>query len=197
MLNVKEKYIILIDNEPLKKSDAIVLLEWDWYNRIWHAVELLNQGWAEKIIISGWIEDKSYWSFHGKKLYKKILDLGISKKKILLDIQSKNTKEQAIEIMQLCKTHNFKKIILVASHYHQYRAFLAFLKELFSQKLEKKIQIINSPDKSLKWFTENLRWRRFDILENEFKKIETYKEKWDIASYEDAIEYQKRKEKRK
>jgi len=49
----REKCIAIVDNDILKKSDAIVLLEGDGLHRYQRAVSLYHQCWAKKIILSG------------------------------------------------------------------------------------------------------------------------------------------------
>ena len=41
----REKFIALVDNDSIDKSDVIVLLEGDGYNRYSKAVELFKKGY--------------------------------------------------------------------------------------------------------------------------------------------------------
>ena len=79
--------------------------------------------------------------------------------------------------------------MLIASNYHQYRAYLTFLKCMEDANLL--IEIMNAPAR-LKWFEENNWGRRIEILDLEFEKIEKYSHH--LSTYEKAIEYQKWKE---
>lgn len=186
----REKFIILIANEPLKRADAIIVLEGDGYFRIQQAVDLYKQGWSKRIVISGGIFNSGYGSF--PDLAPRIKKLGVAEENIIVEDKSQNTKEQAENIMKLARGKNWRKIILVASHYHQCRAFLTFLKAMNNAKL--KIQIINAPAGNLPWFAKNKWGTRFELLESEFEKIELYRKKGHIASYADAIKYQRWKE---
>ncbi len=188
----KEKLIFLIFNEPLKKSDAIILLEGDGYCRIQQAVDLYKQGWSKHIVVSGGIFNPSYGSF--PDLVGRIKKKGMAEKHLISENKSQNTREQAENVMELARKNKWKKIILAVSHYHQCRAFLTFLKAMNNAKL--KIQIINAPAGDLPWFAKNKWGTRFELLESEFKKIELYRKKGHIASYADAIKYQQWKEKR-
>jgi uncharacterized SAM-binding protein YcdF (DUF218 family) len=189
----KEKYIALISAQKLKKSDVIVLLEGDGFFRCEHTFELYKQGWAKKVVISGGVLNRNYGSFPAKELEPRLIKLGVKKGDILIDDKSMNTRDQAINILALAKEKKWKRIILVASHYHQYRAFLTFLK--IFQKLKIIIEIINSPANDLSWFEKNKWGRRIDLLESEFERINIYKKKNHIASYKDAINYLKSVEK--
>ena len=55
-----ETIIAMVDNDFIEKSDAIILLEGDGYNRYRKAVDLYTQGFAKKIIFSGGITDYEY-----------------------------------------------------------------------------------------------------------------------------------------
>lgn len=186
----REKFIILIANEPLKRADAIILLEGDGYFRVKRAAELYKQGWSRRIVVSGGISDLDNGSF--PDLAPRLKLLGVADQDIIIENNSKHTREQAINVMLIVKQNKWDKIILVASHYHQCRAFLTFLKAMDNAKL--KIQIINAPAGNLPWFAKNKWGTRFELLESEFEKIELYREKGHIASYADAIEYQQWKE---
>jgi uncharacterized SAM-binding protein YcdF (DUF218 family) len=191
-LTTREKFIILIDNERIKKSDAIILLEGDGFARLDKVCELFFQNWANKVVVSGGILDPSYGSFPYDILIPKLLTLGIPENDIIIDGNSKNTKEQSVEVIKIAKENNWKRIILVASNYHKYRAYLTFLKEVLTEYPT--LELINSAVRDLLWFEETGWGKRFDLLLEEFKKIETYKLKGHIATYEQALEYQKWKE---
>lgn len=191
--NVREKLNILIFNEPLKKSDAIILLTGDGNFRLAEAIYLYKRKWAPKIVVSGGTKDINYGSLHSADLAKKLTKMGVAKKNIIIEDKSKNTREQAVNVMALVKKNKWKKIILVASPHHQFRAFLTFLKAM--QEIKIKSQIINSPARNLPWFENNKWGKRFDWLESESKKIKKYKKH--MADFFDAILYHKWKEKQK
>ena len=50
MLTTREEFIILVDNDTLKPSDAIVLLEGDGLFRVNKAVELYHENYSKKIL---------------------------------------------------------------------------------------------------------------------------------------------------
>lgn len=190
----KEKFIALVDNDRLKKSDAIFLLEGDGYNRVFKATELYKNGWAKKIVVTGNFNNPAGGSYPAALMKKKLLQLGIPAGDILIEGKSLNTREQAVEAMELVAEHKWRRILLVASPYHQYRAYLTFLKAMEKKKF--RIEIINAPAGGLAWFGKNPWGRRIDLLDSEFKKINFFKKKSHIAVYKYAIEYQGWKEKR-
>lgn len=192
-LSEREKFIALISNDTLKKSDAIIILEGDGFNRISHGAFLFKNNWAPLIVISGGI-DKPPHSLPAKVMLPELLKFGLKENSVLLEDRSMNTREQAIEIMKLAKERDWKSIIMVASHYHEYRAYLTFLKGM--QEVGLKISIINSPARDLKWFEddESAGGKRADVLEKEFEKIDEYALKGHVVSFREAIDYQLFKE---
>jgi uncharacterized SAM-binding protein YcdF (DUF218 family) len=187
-----ENFIILVDNDSLTISDVIVLLEGDGLNRYQKAVDLYNKGFAKKIIFSGGITDYQYGSYPFEKILPHILKEGIPADVILHENKSLNTHEQAVEVIKLAKDNHWSKIILVATHEHQYRAYLTFLKEVIS--LKTRIILYNAPVRNLPWFSETGWGIRFNRLEKEFERIEKYSALGHLATFKDAIEYQKWKE---
>ena len=192
MITSREKFIALVDNDCIRKSDAIILLEGDGLNRYQKAVDLFSQGWANKIVFSGGITDYEYGSYPFSDVLPHILTTGVPEDAIIHENKSQSTKEQAIEVMNLAIKHNWKQLILVATHDHQYRAYLTFLREVMDRKLS--IVLYNSPARNLSWFEETGWGTRFERLEKEFERIEKYSAKGHLASFEQAIEYQKWKE---
>jgi Uncharacterized conserved protein len=191
-MELREKFIVLVDNDLVQKSDAIILLEGDGLNRYSKAVELYEQGFAGKIVFSGDITNYPYGSIPLSEIYPLIVESGIPPEAIIHENRSLNTREQAIEVIKLARNTGWTKLILVASHYHQYRAYLTFLKEVIDTKTD--IIIYNAPAKNMKWFEESGWGQRFDLLEQEFERIEKYSLFNHLATYTKAIEYQKWKE---
>lgn len=191
-MTAREKVIALVDNDSLMKSDAIVLLEGDGFNRYEKAVSLYKQGWAPKIIFSGGIVDYEYGSFPYLDVLPHILIQGVPESDIIHEDKSLNTQEQAVEAIKLAGEKGWKRLILVATHEHQYRAYLTFLREVIDAKSN--IILYNAPVRNLTWFTDNPWGKRFDRLEQEFERIDKYAKLGHLASYEEAIVYQQWKE---
>ncbi len=192
-LTAREKFIALVDNDGIVKSDIIVLLEGDGFNRYKKAADLFNNGYSDKIVFSGAITDYNYGSFPFEDILPKLLEAGVPEESIIHEKNSSNTLEQAIKVIDIAIKNKWNKIILVATHDHQYRAYLTFLKQVLERK--KEILLFNSPVRNLKWFEKNVWGRRFDNIDNEFEKINTYMQKGHLASFDEAIEYHKVKEK--
>lgn len=181
----------LIYNEPLKHADAIVVLEGDGYHRLPFAVSLYHEGWAPYIVLSGGLNAPKQGSVPIKTMANQLKKLGIPEKAIILESTSLHTRAQAEEIEKIGREHHWKRMILVASHYHQPRAFLTFLKVFKEKKCS--IRIVNAPVRDLPWFKKTAWGIRADLLLEEMKKIETYRAKGHVASWADGIAYFKKK----
>ena len=192
VMTEREKAIAFIDNDIIKPSDAIILLEGDGLNRYPKAVELYNSNIASNIVFSGGITDYTYGSFPFSEVLPYMLEAGIPVQVIFHEDKSLNTREQAIEVIKLSVEKNWKRLVLVASHEHQYRAYLTFLKEILDTSSD--IILYNAPVRNLGWF-KDLGWgMRYERLEQEFVRIEKYFQLGHLATYKEAIEYQQWKE---
>ena len=193
MLTEREKIIAIIDNDCLRQSDAIVLLEGDGFNRYQKAVDLYTSGWANKIIFSGGITEYEYGSYPLSDILPSIIEKGVPEKDLIHENNSRNTREQALEVVKFAKNNVWaRRLILVATHEHQYRAYLTFLRAVLDSKLD--LVIYNAPVRNLSWFSETGWGRRIDRLEKEFERIEKYEKLGHIATFEEVINYQKWKE---
>ncbi len=192
MLTDREIFMALVDNDSIQESDAIILLEGDGLNRYKHAVQLFQEGWAPLIVFSGGIVDYEYGSIPYEEIYPRMLASGISPESIIHERKSLNTKEQADNVIKMCEARGWKSIILVGSPYHQYRAFLTFLKSAINMLPE--LIIFNSPAKNLPWFYKEDWGNRFKNLQGEFDRIERYMALGHLASFREVIEYMEWKE---
>jgi len=194
-MNPREEFISLVSNEPLQYADTIVLLEGDGLFRVPHAVNLYKNGWAPRILFSGGIDDKANGSFPKTEVGPELKKLGVKEEDIIFEDKSQHTRDQAVIVMNIAREMEWGKIILVASHYHQYRAFLTFLKVQKEKSFS--VRIINSPARDMPWFEKNVWGVRRDLLRSEFEKIEKFQKCGNVASFEEAIEYQRWKEENK
>jgi len=190
----REKFTTIISNDLLLPSDVVVVLEGDFYCRADRAIELFRSKLAGLVLVSGGLDKSEVGSYHGDKVRNYLITDGkIPSEKILLETESTNTRQQAMNVMKLVKENNWKAIILVVSHFHQFRAYLTFLKAMRDVGLE--ILMFNVPVRNITWFEKELPKTRLELLEDEFDKIEEYKKSGHIASFEEAIGYQRWKEK--
>lgn len=192
MITGREQIMAIVDNDCLMPSDAAILLEGDGFYRFQKAVELYKQSTVKKIVFSGNVVDRDYGSYPFEEIKPFIVSQGVPECDLIHEDRSLNTREQAIEIVKMAKERGWKKLALVASHEHQYRAYLTFLREVIDTNCG--MVLYNAPVRNLNWFVNSGWGIRFDRLKAEFDRIEKYTELGHLASAEEVIEYQKWKE---
>lgn len=192
MITDREKILAIVDNDCLTTSDAIILLEGDGFFRFRKAVSLYQKGLAKKIVFSGNIIDRDYGSFPFEEVKPMILAGGVPEEDLIHEDVSMHTRQQAVEVVKMAQRNGWKKLALVASHEHQYRAYLTFLREVLDT--QSGIILYNAPARNLNWFVDSGWGMRFDRLEAEFDRIERYSAMGHLATAEEVIEYQKWKE---
>lgn len=192
MISEREEFIVLVDNDCLARAEAIVLLEGDGLYRASKAVELYRSGMSELIILSGGANEPGYGSFPSELVMPELRGCGIPMSSLLQEQRSTNTLEQAQNVVSIAVDNHWESLILVASHYHQYRAYLTFLNVMLRRHLE--LVIMNAPANRLPWFAHQPWGARIELLHREFEKIEEYTSYGHLASYEQAIRYQRWKE---
>jgi uncharacterized SAM-binding protein YcdF (DUF218 family) len=182
----------LVINDKVLKSDIIVWLQGDRYDRAKKVLELHNKKWAPKILITG-----NNTSFNKnirpeennvslKAMHRWLIMRGVKKNDILVDDQSINTKEQAKNVIRMAKINDWKKIILVGSSFYQPRALLTFLKQ--AKKLSWPGKIINQPVILKRTEVPSGRKQSVEKLFNEeISKIKKYKK--DLVNIRDGIKY--------
>lgn len=191
----KIELLAVVYNDCLKRADAVICLEGDGEARIGKTLEIFRKGLAKIIVVSGGL-NRPPFSLGAVKMSKKFMAEGVVKDKLIIEEKSQNTYGQAKEVIKIAKRKKWRKIILVASNFHQARAYLTFLKAIKEANL--KIQIFNAPVRELPWFKKTaLGFNRLELLKDEFKKIDDYSLKGHLVSFEEAIKYQAWKERQK
>ena len=116
-----------------KQSDAILVLGAKSYKgtkynpcleaRVEHAVNLFNQGFAKKIIMSGGddVEDNKNEAETMKKIAQ---ELKVSGKDIITEKRSTSSYENILFSKTIMKKQNIKSVIVVTEPFHSPRAFL-------------------------------------------------------------------------
>lgn len=192
MITERETVMAIVDNDCFSKCDAAILLEGDGFFRIQKAVELYKNNMVSRIVFSGNIVDKAYGSYPFEEIKPYLLKEGIPKENILHENKSMHTRQQAIEVLKLAQKKGWKKLALVASHEHQYRAYLTFLREVLDTNSG--LIIYNVPARNLKWFVDSGWGTRFDRISAEFDRIDKYSAMGHLATADEVVEYQKWKE---
>ena len=193
MITDREIIMAIVDNDCLKPSDAIILLEGDGFHRFQKAVDLYKKGYGKKIVFSGAIVQKEYGSYPFEEVKPFILDAGVPEEDLIHEDKSLQTQQQAVEVVKMAMENGWKRLALVASHEHQYRAYLTFLRQVLDSKSG--IILYNAPVRNLDWFVDSGWGMRFDRLKAEIERIEKYSAYDHLANVQEVVEYQQWKEK--
>ena len=193
MITDREIIMAIVDNDCLKPSDAIILLEGDGFHRFQKAVDLYKKGYGKKIVFSGAIVQKEYGSYPYEEVKPFILNAGVPEEDLIHEDKSLQTQQQAVEVMKMAMENGWKRLALVASHEHQYRAYLTFLRQVLDSKSG--IILYNAPVRNLDWFVDSGWGMRFDRLKAEIERIEKYSASGHLATAQEVVEYQQWKEK--
>lgn len=193
MITDREIIMAIVDNDCLKPSDAIILLEGDGFHRFQKAVDLYKQGYGKKIVFSGAIVQKEYGSYPFEEVKPFILNAGVPEEDLIHEDKSLQTQQQAVEVVKMAMKNSWKRLALVASHEHQYRAYLTFLRQVLDSKSG--IILYNAPVRNLDWFEDSGWGMRFDRLKAEIERIEKYSAFGHLANAQEVVEYQQWKEK--
>lgn len=189
MIDDRARLIALMGDMPRGHADAAVLLEGDGTARIDRACHLVRSGEADCLLFSGGLSNPESGAFDFERCLPRILDHGIPKASVLVEDRSKNTVEQARNVLEMARERRWKSLTLVASSYHQYRAFLTFLAEMRRTQMERSFDVYNAPAVGAPWMESTPWGRRIDLLEGEFEKIDLYRAKGDVADWRDGWEY--------
>lgn len=194
MENNYQKFYDLLLKDKIKKSDAVIWLQGDRLDRGDKVLEIYKFELAKLVVISGndiligpkMRPGENNISLGEMKKY--LMKNGISKKDIIVDYKSFNTKEQAIHLVKLSKQKKWERIIIVSSVYNQPRAFLSFVKatQIIGYKVEINNQCVNMGENVI---ASGRKATNKKLIEEEKIKILNYQLKGDIASYQEGFDY--------
>jgi len=185
-MNACERFCCLLSADEPRQADAIVVLEGDGLVRLVHGCRLYYQHWAPLLVLSGG-RDEPPECVPARLMAKRLI--AVPQQAVILEDASQHTRDQAVNVVALAQEHRWAQLLLVASHYHQYRAFLTFLRAAEEAGMDRQLQLVSAPVRDLPWFVYTPWGRRLDFLEREFDRIESYQAVGHVASYEDGIDY--------
>jgi len=188
-LTARERFMAILSNGPLLQSDAVVVLcGEDAVPRLEIAAQLMFSEGAKLVVLTGGKHDPPRWQ-GANELTPKLMGMGVAHSRILLDAISTNTREQAVNIVDRAIEGGWKRLMLVASPYHSYRAFLTFLRALQEREVDKAIQLVMVPASQVPWWSapDGMEQTRIELLDTELAKMAQYGAH--VASYEEGLEY--------
>lgn len=128
---------IFLESKP-QKADIALVFGTRHYEAIKKVYELYQENFVNKILVSGGI-NRITGENEAKIMSKKLIDLGVNVKDIILEDQSSNSLENVLFSKRIIEKQigfeNIKKIIAVVKNYHSRRALMT-LKKHFPKNLE-------------------------------------------------------------
>jgi len=157
--------------EAAPAADAIVLLgggecgtpsDWPYpdlgrgADRIWHAARLYHAGKAGKIIVSGgrmgWTGKRQTGAAAMRAL---LVDLGVPRSAILMEDDSRNTRENAVNSALIAENNGVENILLVTSALHMRRALATFRAAgLDAAPAAADFEVMPEPSHMLRWLPD-------------------------------------------
>jgi uncharacterized SAM-binding protein YcdF (DUF218 family) len=96
-------------------------------DRVWYGASLYRAGKAPKIIITG---GRIAWQGNGspeaEDVTKLLVRMGVPARDIILESESLNTRDNAVNVQPILQAQNFKTILLVTSALHMPRSMAIF-----------------------------------------------------------------------
>lgn len=188
---MREAFCAVLSNGPLIRGDAIVVLSGDGDKRLAVGLEVLTVAkGAPLVVVSGGL-DRPPHSLTAQASAEWLIDKGLAPDRIVQEAESQHTRGAAEEVIRLALTKDWKTLLIATSPYHQYRAFLTFVQALQDVGKEDAIQLVNIPASQTRWWgkPDGTEVNRVDLLVGEFEKIDEYRAKGHVASYEDGLAY--------
>ncbi len=133
----------IVDEAPVK-ADAIVVLSGDSVDatRVRRAVELYQQGWAPRILLSGPLI-RPYFS-EGVFMVQDAKRFGAPDAALqVVESRADSTTEEEVVILNYASGRNFYRLLVVTSDYHTRRAYAIYSAAAKRRRLE--IKIISAP----------------------------------------------------
>ncbi len=174
---------LLLRHEP-RKADVIVLLAGDRFHRVAKAAALYHEGYAPVIVLTSSADNWDYGSLPSSRLVSELLKLGVKEEDIVWEETASHTRAEADATLKLAETHGWKTLLLVTTEYHQYRAFLTWLKAMEDRGVKHTLNVA-----SVREFPDFYDKTHDEALRQEFEKIEEYCNKGDVATYRQGLWY--------
>jgi uncharacterized SAM-binding protein YcdF (DUF218 family) len=187
-ISERERFTAVLNAAPLYAGDAIVVLcGQDITPRLRTAATLLARGAAPQIVVTGGTEEPPR-VVGALAAERRLWGMGVAAERILVEPFATNTAEQARNVLRLVVAQAWKRLLLVASPYHEARAFLTFLRAAQTiSRTDLHLQMV--PAERTKWWEapEGMTMTRLELLAVEYEKIEAYAA--DVAPYMEGLVY--------
>ena len=189
-MSSRETFCAVVAHGPLVRGDAVVVLSGDGDKRLAVGLEIFEQRAAPLIVVSGGVDNPPH-SLSAQASAEWLIDKGVAPDRVIQEDDSRHTYDQAVAVVGMAHERGWLRLLLVTSPYHQYRAFLTFLRELHVRSKAEAVHLLSVPACQTLWWEKpaGSDTHRVDLLEAEFTKIEEYRAHGHVASYEDGLKY--------
>ncbi len=184
--NTLEQLASLIHTIKPEPADAIVLLAGDLLHRVPKTVELYESGLAPFIVVTSSANDRAYGSMTAGALREELIKRGVPSEAIVWEETAPHTRAEAESTLRIAQKNGWKRLLLVTTEYHQYRALLTWLKTI--SDMESPVHITIVPVIPFPTFRHET---RDEAITRELARIKMYQEKGDVADWETGISYLK------
>ncbi len=174
---------LLLTDAP-RKADAIVLLAGDRFHRTLKVAELYHLGLAPKVVVTSSAHDHAYGSLPAHVLIRKLVALGLPEEHIVWEETGAHTREEAESTLHLAQKHGWRSLLLVTTEFHQYRAFLTFVKAMRDMNVN--IELTMVPEYKFPSFHSKT---HEEAIVAELERIAAYQQKGDVALWQEGIFY--------
>ncbi len=183
-MDEQAQFIQLLSQSFPRKADAIVLLAGDRFYRVPKVAELYHAGFAPQVVVTSKAYDFIYGSFPSRMLVRALRSYDVKHEDIIAKERAMHTRAEADETLMIAKEKGWKRLILVTTEHHQYRAFLTWLKATKDHGVD--IELVMVPVQAFPKFRYDTRTL---ALNDEFERIERYRDLGHVASYAEGIKY--------
>ena len=136
----------LAHEDPLQKSDAIIVLAGTRVERPLEAVDLFREGWAPIVVVDDYLPEAALlavaergirFDSDTQRAVQVMQALGVPASSVIVPLRvHDNTAQEAQTIHQLAQQYRWRRLIVVSSKFHLRRAGFAFRRELAGSGVE-------------------------------------------------------------
>lgn len=192
---------VMTEELPVEQVDAVVWIEGDADDRVRKSYEVFKH-YEEKpfLILSGGVKGSPYrpdsdaypdgGNIPSWEIQEYFIRLGVPQEKIIVEDISLNARDQAENVVRIAKERELKRLVLVASTWHQLRLFLSFVQQLLLQDALD-IELINQPETRFP-LDRKIPGRGKDTIEmikEDLWRIDTYIVNGSVAPAEEGLKY--------
>lgn len=145
---------ILIVADPIEPVKAVVILSGDAGDRLNMAVELLDRGYVQNLVITN--TDRTA----NRRLEREARAKGFERDRIFItDLEVDSTLDEAQAVLQLAQDQGWSDLMVVTDPYHSFRTRLIFRRELRGSGVSIYVRpVVGHWFQATTWFTQREGW---------------------------------------